>query len=1068
VRVTPTGANSASLLLGGGVASGAAGPDLTLAGLNSTTGLLIDGGAPTNVPPDTGDILTYDGNGPVVITTQPTNPDAGTITSPGAIVVNYHDFEDFRMPPTANAGGHYTIREGDSVTFDGSGSADDSHNRDRRIVKYEWDLDNDGIYDEALDVSAIPPTVLVPWSTLAAAGISGVPIQHTIGLRVTNAYGLHGTATTVLNVLSIIAPASSVRGQFRTYMAGFIDPTNFPTHQATWDWGDGTTSPGTVTERGSNDYGLVTGSHIYTSCGDDIFSAAGRTYQITMTVTANGTAVFTLTKSVLIKPVDMQPDPVDPTKTALVVGGTTGDDTILFGHIGGPDEVQVAIHSVILGSYKPTGHLICYGQAGNDVIVVTPRTTLPAWVFGDDGNDQITGGGGRNLLVGGAGADRLTGGPDSDLLITGTTPYETDIAALAPIMAEWESADSYAQRTAAVVAALIPGQTVFIDNPLDTDTFSGSSLYFGPNRAPALVHLADQAMSHRQDTLTVSLSGSDPNGDPLSYSAAVLPVDPLAQQAYDLNQQLHLHYVPNIDNLHGSQEKWLQAAGGELYALLPNGDLRHWVGWMSLSPVVAQFSPLYYATPALLCDAQPPSAMLGSNDVTLSVQGNQLAIQPRAGTLGICRVNVAVSDGALSAADAFLLTVTNTAPVLASVSDQSISYRQGSLALTLSASDADGDPLSYAAALLPVDPLAQQAYDLSQQLHLHYVPNIDNLHGAQEKWLQAGNGELYALLPAGELRHWVGDIPLSPVIARFTSLYYASPALLCDAQPPGATLGSNDLTLTVQGNQLVIEPRAGALGSCQIQVSASDGVQTVARSFRFAVTNTAPVLARMSDQAMSHRQENVTLTLSASDADGDPLSYAAALLPSDPLAQQAYDLNQQLHLHYVPNIDNLHGAQEKWLQAANGELYALLPGGELRHWVGIMSLSPVVQQLSPVYYANPALLYNAQSPSTLLDSDDVTLTLQGNQLVIQPAAGAAGTCRVQVDASDGLQTVTQTFGVSVTGAAPTASMASGSSLADPQSADQVLTQLDVQKSSLLDIDDALAVHLSLASQSAWS
>jgi hypothetical protein len=312
----------------------------------------------------------------------------------------------------------------------------------------------------------------------------------------------------------------------------------------------------------------------------------------------------------------------------------------------------------------------------------------------------------------------------------------------------------------------------------------------------------------------------------------------------------------------------------------------------------------------------------------------------------------------------------------------------------------------------------------------------------------------------------VGNIPRSPVVAQFSPFYYASPALLCDAQPPAATLGSSDVTLSFQGNRLVVQPRAGALGSCQIHVTVSDGVQTVENAFRLTVTNAAPVLLSIGDRTMSLRQGNLTISLAATDADGDQLTYSATVLPVDPLAQQAYDFNQELTLRYLPNIDNLHRAQEKWLQAANGELYALLPGGEVRHWVGIMSLSPVVEQFSPVYYANPALLYNAQSPSSLLGSSDVTLSLQGNQLVIQPSAGAAGTCRVQVDASDGLQTVTQTFGVSMTDAAPAASVGLGGSLADPQAADQVLTQLDAEKASLLDVDDALAAHLSLANCSA--
>jgi hypothetical protein len=282
-------------------------------------------------------------------------------------------------------------------------------------------------------------------------------------------------------------------------------------------------------------------------------------------------------------------------------------------------------------------------------------------------------------------------------------------------------------------------------------------------------------------------------------------------------------------------------------------------------------------------------------------------------------------------------------------------------------------------------------------------------------------------------------------------------------------------------------------------------VRTATDTFRVQVTNSAPALAHVADQTIAYPQGTVALT--ATDPDGDPLTYSAGVLPVDPLAQQAYDFNQQMRLRYWPNIDNLHGAQEKWLQAANGELYALMPNGDVRHWVGVIAASPVVARFSALYYANPALLCNAQSPATMLRGSDMTLTFQGNQLVIEPRAGVTGTCGVQVGVSDGVQTITETFLVRVTSAAPAAgslgletrrdggasvatdaeqvlrttetgdlvevrSLRSGPSRAAAWRAllaDQVLTRLDATRASLLEIDAALAADLSnsLAARSAF-
>ena len=46
-------------------------------------------------------------------------------------------------PPDVNPGGPYTGKEGDTISFDASLTSDEENN----ILQYEWDFDNDGIYD---------------------------------------------------------------------------------------------------------------------------------------------------------------------------------------------------------------------------------------------------------------------------------------------------------------------------------------------------------------------------------------------------------------------------------------------------------------------------------------------------------------------------------------------------------------------------------------------------------------------------------------------------------------------------------------------------------------------------------------------------------------------------------------------------------------------------------------------------------------------------------------------------------------------------------------------------------
>jgi len=94
-------------------------------------------------------------------------------------------------PPTANAGGPYTGVEGAAVAVDGSGSTDANND----IVSYEWDFNNDGVYDDATGVNA----------SFAAAGSGVFPI----GLRVTDGDGATDSDTTTVTLTNLAPTANA-------------------------------------------------------------------------------------------------------------------------------------------------------------------------------------------------------------------------------------------------------------------------------------------------------------------------------------------------------------------------------------------------------------------------------------------------------------------------------------------------------------------------------------------------------------------------------------------------------------------------------------------------------------------------------------------------------------------------------------------------------------------------------------------------------------------------------------------------------------------------------------------
>lgn len=88
--------------------------------------------------------------------------------------------------PVANAGGPYTTGPGVSVNLDGSGSYDPDEPVGDFIVSYQWDLDNDGDFDDASGE-------VVPFKS-SAEGI------FVVRLRVTDTHGATSTDTTLVFV----------------------------------------------------------------------------------------------------------------------------------------------------------------------------------------------------------------------------------------------------------------------------------------------------------------------------------------------------------------------------------------------------------------------------------------------------------------------------------------------------------------------------------------------------------------------------------------------------------------------------------------------------------------------------------------------------------------------------------------------------------------------------------------------------------------------------------------------------------------------------------------------------
>jgi len=93
------------------------------------------------------------------------------------------------VPPVADAGGPYFGDVGQMITFDGSGSYDPNEPTGDYIVKWEWDMDGDGQYDDASG-----EMVQWKWDT---------PHSGVVGLKVTDSFGVSDVASAEYTTVAV-------------------------------------------------------------------------------------------------------------------------------------------------------------------------------------------------------------------------------------------------------------------------------------------------------------------------------------------------------------------------------------------------------------------------------------------------------------------------------------------------------------------------------------------------------------------------------------------------------------------------------------------------------------------------------------------------------------------------------------------------------------------------------------------------------------------------------------------------------------------------------------------------
>ncbi len=345
-----------------------------------------------------------------------------TGTSPGSIQFNYLD-----------------LNTGDPTTSEGANSFvflknDDTLGGAPLLIAYDG-IDPSPLVGtgEAINLTAVPNWVAATTSAVV--------------------YDLAPTAS--LNGPSKLGPGLAGAFTFSATDPSPVDQQAGFTFQV--NWGDG--SPVQTILPGKP--GAL--SHVYTSAG---------TFSVQVTaIDKDGVSSRAASQQVAIAFAGLIPDPTNPSRLALDVVGTPGNDNIQI-TAGTSGTISVTENGTTLGPFSPTGLIIAQGGAGNDTITVSKAVTRSVVLNGGDGNDTLTSGGGPSVLIGGAGNDILnsTASPSSvliadagtntlngganALLVSGSTIYTQstiNLPALVQILNEWSRATPLSVRVNHIV-----------------------------------------------------------------------------------------------------------------------------------------------------------------------------------------------------------------------------------------------------------------------------------------------------------------------------------------------------------------------------------------------------------------------------------------------------------------------------------------------------------------------------------------------------------------------------------------------------------------------------------------
>ena len=267
------------------------------------------------------------------------------------------------------------------------------------------------------------------------------------------------------------------------------------------------------------------------------------------------------------------------------------------------------------------------------------------------------------------------------------------------------------------------------------------------------------------------------------------------------------------------------------------------------------------------------SVVSDTSSVVVTVSDELLSVEPALNWSGIANITAYVSDGTFEDSSSFILTVTpvNDFPVLATIPDDTTN-EDTAKSVTLSATDVEGDALTYTGNS-NTDKVTISISSTTMTL----TPAAD-WNGVASITAYASDG---TLKDSTSFTFTVASINDVAAINTTTIEEDASTTVTLSSTFSGtptysAKSDTSAITVSVSSTALQLTPSSNWNGTSTITAYASVGTLKDSTAFTLSVTavNDAPVITAVADDSTNEETEK-TIKLSATDIDGDALTYSA-------------------------------------------------------------------------------------------------------------------------------------------------------------------------------------------------